>query len=325
MKGQSKTISTALATQVATGITKKEQEALDFIRRIITPQLPSDDILDPDTYTDFLRAQSAVQYRINVNLYFSIYQLCYNPIIVNEELAAKDDMFRVGDMIYRWQLLRDYDGNRFAGVSEFILWLAGEIGSSRATVWRKVSLIRNLLGLGISIEDAYNIFSLGSFSVNKVMKTIGEFKEGKLVEVSPVVAERYIHDLGYTNPNRANEMEKLWDEAQNSLKSYSLFVTEIVPYIRDMVQEFKHFEEASELRQWEDNVLVDPEYTFRIKNDSLIIRASFYKYNAEEDKKYVSRIEEEILIPTSRSDGRLSNDIVQALAKHLPIRRHSQD
>ena len=324
MQGQSKTISTALTKQVANGVTMKEQEALEFLHRIIAPQLPDDDILDPDTYTDFLRAQSAVQYRIKVNLYFSIYQLCYNTIIVNEELAAKDDMLHVGDRIYRWTILRDYDGNRFAGVSEFINWLSGEIGSSRATVWRKVSLIRNLLGLGLSIEDAYNIFSLGSFSVNKVMKTIGDFKEGKLVDVSPVVAERFIKDLEYTDEERANEMGKLWSEAENSVKAYTLFVEEITPYIKEMVEEFKYFEEASELRQWEDNVLIDPEYTFRIKNDSLIIKATYYRYNPENDSKYVDRIEEEILIPTSRTDGRLSNEIIIALNKYLPLRRRKE-
>lgn len=116
-------------------------------------------------------------------------------------------------------------------------------------------------------------------------------------------------------------MRTLWEQAQSSVKSYTLFVEEVVPYIKDMVQDFKYFEEASELRQWEDTVLVDPEYTFRIKNDSLIVRATYYKYNPEDDNKYVDRIEEEILIPTSRKDGRLSDEIIIALAKYLPIRR----
>ena len=325
MKGTTKSISKALATQIANGVSLKDQEAIDFIRRIITPQLPEDDILDPTDYTDFLRAQSAVQYRINVNLYFSIYQLCYNVIIVSEELTIKDDMFQVGDQIYRWQLLRDYDGNRFAGVSDFILWLAGEIGSSRATVWRKVSLIRNLLGLGLTLDEAYNIFSLGSFSVNKVLKTIGDFKEGKLVEVSPVVAEKFIHDKGMTNVGESKELEHLWAEAQGNSKAYFHFVSKVTPYICNMVKDFAHFEEASELRQWEDSVLIDPEYTFRVRNDSLIIKATYYRYNADDDKKYVSRTEEEILIPTSRTDGVLSDDIIQALNKHLPLRRRQQD
>jgi len=324
MKGQSKTVSTALTKQVAVGISKQEQDAIEFIRRIIAPQLPKDDIIDPDTYTDFLRAQSAVQYRINVNLYFSIYMLCYNTIIVNDELAVKDPMFEVGDRIYRWQILKDYDGNRFAGVSEFIEWLAGEIGSSRATVWRKVSLIRNLLGLGLSMEDAYNIFSLGSFSVNKVLRTIGEFTDGKLTTVSPVVAEKYIRDLKISGNSEANEIANLWSEAQESQKLYSYFITKIIPYIKDMVRDFKDFEEASELRQWEDTVLVDPEYTFRVRNDSLIVKITYFKYNAEEDKKYVDKIVEEILIPTSRTDGRLSDEIIQALDKHLPIRRRKE-
>lgn len=325
MKGQSKTISIALAKQIATGISRQEEEAIEFIRRIIAPQLPDDDILDPTTYTDFLRAQSAVQYRININLYFSIYMLCYNPIIVNDELATKDSLFEIGDMIYRWQLLRDYDGNRFAGVSDFINWLAGEIGSSRATVWRKVSLIRNLLGIGLTLEDAYSVFSLGSFSVNKVMKTIGEFKEGKLVDISPVVAEKFIRDSRIANEKEGALLAELWEQAQDSMKSYSQFISKVTPYICSMVQDFKHFEEASELRQWEDSVLVDPEYSFRVRNDSLIIRVTFYKYNPDEDKKYVSRIEEEILIPTSRADGVLTDDIIQALDKYLPIRRRTQN
>jgi len=324
MKGQSKSISTALAKQISTSISKQEEDAIEFIRRIIAPQLPDDDILDPDTYTDFLRAQSAVQYRINVNLYFSIYQLCYNAIIVNDELAPKDNMFEVGDKIYRWQILRDYDGNRFAGVSEFINWLAGEIGSSRATVWRKVSLIRNLLGIGLSLEDAYSVFSLGSFSVNKVMKTIGEFKEGKLVDISPVVAEKFIRDSRIANNKDGELLAELWEQSQDSMKSYSHFISKITPYIRNMVEDFKHFEEASELRQWEDSVLVDPEYSFRVRNDSLIVRVTFYKYNPDEDNKYVSKIEEEILIPTSRADGVLTDEIIQALDKFLPIRRRTQ-
>ena len=116
----------------------------------------------------------------------------------------------------------------------------------------------------------------------------------------------------------------MWSEAQLSQKQYSFFISQITPYIKDMVDDFKYFEETSELRQWEDNVLVDPEYTFRVRNDSLIVRITFYKYNAEEDKKYVSRVEEEILIPTSRTDGVLSDEIILALDKYLPIRRRTQ-
>ena len=106
--------------------------------------------------------------------------------------------------------------------------------------------------------------------------------------------------------------------------SYSIFNSEILPYIRHMVEDWTNFEEASELRQWEDTVLVDPEYTFRVKNDSLIIKITYYKYNVEEDKKYVEKTVEEILIPTSRADGILSDEIIIALDKHLPLRRRTE-
>ena len=329
MKGATKTISNALAKTISDNLNiatedSKALEALEFIKNIISPQLPEDNIEDPVEFVDFLRAQSAVQYRVSVNLYFSEYMLCYNPVTITAELATQDGMFSIGDIIYRWQLLRDYDGNRFAGVSDFILWLSGEIGSSRATVWRKVSLIRNLLGLGITIEDAYSIFSLGSFSVSKVLSTVGTFTEGKLIEISPVIAERFIHDTALVNGERGTYLKTLWEKSNDDMVSYSIFNSEILPYIRHMVEDWTNFEEASELRQWEDTVLVDPEYTFRVKNDSLIIKITYYKYNVEEDKKYVEKTVEEILIPTSRADGILSDEIIIALDKHLPLRRRTE-
>lgn len=329
MKGQSKTISKALTKKVSDNLKlenadEQTLEALQFIKDIITPQLPEDDIEDPDEFTDFLRAQSAVQYRIKVNLYFKIYYFCYIPIIVSEKLATQYEMFEEGDKIYRWQLLKDYDGNRFGGVSEFISWLAPEIGSSRATVWRKVSLIRNLLGLGLSLEDAYDVFSLGSFSVNNVMKTLGEFREGKLVEISPVIAKKFINSKKIMDTQKGKSLEQLWEKGKTSQRHYTKFIQEAKPYVRHMVEDFSQFEETSELREWENTVVVEPDYKFRVENDALIVNIIYYKYDDEEDKKYVDYTVREVLIPTSRADGKLSDEVIKALGNHLPLRRRSK-
>ncbi len=328
MKGQSKSVSTALARKISDSLTvsqadEKTHEALEFIKKVITPQLPEDTIDDPNDFTDFLRAQSAVQYRIKINLYFLIYMFCYNPIIVSEELATYDEMFEIGDMIYRWQLLKDYDGNRFAGVSEFINWLSGEIGSSRATVWRKISLIRNILGLGINLEDAYEIFSLGSFSVNNVLKSLGDFREGKLVEISPVIAERFIVSVKTMDSDRGELVESLWEKSTQSQKHYAMFISEALSYVRNIVSDFKDFEEPSELRQWENTIVLKPEYKFRIHNDALLVEVVYFRYDRESDVKYVDKVVKEILIPTSTADGSLSDDIIRALDKHLPLRRRT--
>lgn len=329
MKGQTKSVSKALTKHVTDHLEldstdQKAVQAINFLKKIITPQLPEDDIKDPDEYTNFLRAQSAVKYRISVNLFFSIYMLCYNMIIVDEELADKYEMFEVGDKIYRWQLLKDYDGNRFSGVDDFIVYLSGEIGSSRATVWRKVSLIRNLLGLGIEIEDAYEIYSLGSFTVSNVMKTIGEFREGKMVEITPVVARKFISSKKVMDSKKGKELEELWEEGKTSQRHYSRFLQEAKPYVRHMVEDFSQFEETSELREWENTVVLEPDYTYRIENDALIIKVVNYEYDPETDTKFVKSTSREALIPTSSPDGSISDEVIKALDKHLPLRRRSK-
>ena len=125
------------------------------------------------------------------------------------------------------------------------------------------------------------------------------------------------------NAEKGEVLEDMWRDAQLSEKHYPMFVSEVLPYVQSIVLDFKDFEEPSELRQWEDTIVLEPEYKFRIHNDALLVEAIYFKYDREEDVKYVDRVVKELLIPTSTADGSLSDDVIKALDKFLPIRRRT--
>lgn len=288
-------------------------EIQEFLQNIIFPRLPRDLEKDPHKSITYLQIHNAINHTVGVNLYFLIYIIAYDTIVVTEQLWNERPSHKeIGSECYRWEYLQDYDGNFISGVSDFLDYVANEIKASQRTLWSKVTLIRNLINLDMTREEVYDLFFKGAWTIQQVLSSIGKFRNGRLEEISDATLDNYIKKF----PEEREEIRRLQEDG--SEKSKALLVDKVKPEVRSLVKDLNKFESSRMIRQWEDEFVNPPEINFKFIPGGFQVEEITFMRDEHDNKVRSDYKLYKFFI--ANKDGRMSEEISKILSDLLPIR-----
>lgn len=91
-------------------------------------------------------------------------------------------------------------GSPFRTQEEFVGLFCEEASVSRTLVFQRLSAIRKALGVGLDLEEAFDIIIRNPSGIQKVLNLVAKWEKGEMVEVDPFVAgriaETYLMDEG---------------------------------------------------------------------------------------------------------------------------------
>jgi hypothetical protein len=211
---------------------------------------------------------------------------------------------------------------RFASKEELLGWFCSNAHVSRSLVFLRMATYDRMLGLGMSLEDAFDTVVKKPYATGQALKELEtRWNGGDLVGMDPDVAVRLTKVM---LPEKLEEVEELTSalQTEQSTEAQEHLREELIETVKPaLVNLLKEVAEHPSMRDAMDMVRHDiagrPEIKYWWDPDRSWLQVQYLRKKKDiEGTEYVAEVEEIYLIP----EKPLSQEIVEDLAKRLHVK-----
>lgn len=253
-----------------------------------------------------------------------LYRLCRSYMTIEVPTDALGGSQQVSIKSYQTLINPELGNNEpFSSQEEFLGWFSRASHISRSLIFMRFADLDRLTdGLGMPIEDAYNLLLTKPKVIGDVLRDIASWNSSQMSFINPDVAVRLANMSLQDSPEEIEKIEELatayketgdMEDMQNLIKA-------TVPAITNLLEEVSVHPSAKEAKRLvQDRILLLPEiiYSWDVIYDGLLIEIITAELD-EQGHRYETG-KKAYLFSTDSVEG-LPKEIKDDLIKRLPIR-----